>query len=299
MTDDRSDSVRLDAPGMVRDALHETVTVVEQRPLAKNTYWMRLHCPRIAAQIRPGQFFMIRFPGQTDPLLGRPFALLDTYTDEDGQPAGIDFGYVVVGKMTGQLVNRVAGDRLEMWGPLGNGFPTPSAEHLMFVAGGIGQTPFLAVAKEALGLKQYGRPHRVWEPAPQKVSMGYGVRSADYLAGVELFDLPGLDFQFATDDGSAGHHGLVGDLLLQALDSATPPDAVFCCGPEPMMRAIAGICEERHVECWLSLETPMACGFGACFSCVTRVRTEDDDWDYRRVCVEGPVFPASSLAFSE
>ena len=62
------------------------------------------------------------------------------------------------------------------------------------------------------------------------------------------------------------------------------------------LAAVAAICDAANIECWLSLETPMACGFGACFSCVTKVRTDEaPGWDYRRTCVEGPIFPATSL----
>ena len=100
-----------------------------------------------------------------------------------------------------------------------------------------------------------------------------------------------------TDDGTAGHRGFVTDLLSQSLGEDRP-DAVYCCGPEPMMHATADICAANGIPCWLSLETPMACGFGACFSCVTKVRVSDDDWDYRRTCVEGPVFPAKSLVLT-
>jgi dihydroorotate dehydrogenase electron transfer subunit len=64
-----------------------------------------------------------------------------------------------------------------------------------------------------------------------------------------------------------------------------------------MMHAVAQLAERHGVPCWLSLETPMACGFGACFSCVTRVKQSDGGWDYRRVCVEGPIFEAASLAW--
>ena len=63
-----------------------------------------------------------------------------------------------------------------------------------------------------------------------------------------------------------------------------------------MMKAVGEICLAEDVPCWLSLETPMACGFGACFSCVTKVRT-GDTWDYRRTCIEGPVFPAERLVW--
>jgi dihydroorotate dehydrogenase electron transfer subunit len=168
----------------------------------------------------------------------------------------------------------------------------------MFVAGGIGQTPFLAAAREALGLRRYGRTARV-APPPRRVTMCYGVRSAEYLAGLDDFALPGLELYLATDDGTRGHRGFVTDLLRQAIESHDPPTQVYCCGPEPMMHAVADLCARHGIECWLSLETPMACGFGACFSCVTRVRQDDGSWDYRRTCVEGPVFRADRLVLGE
>ncbi|MAG93730.1 MAG: hypothetical protein CMJ48_08285 [Planctomycetaceae bacterium] len=87
-------------------------------------------------------------------------------------------------------------------------------------------------------------------------------------------------------------------MLQQSIASDTPPDSIYCCGPEPMMQAVARIAAQHSIPCLLSLETPMACGFGACFSCVQRIRTGPDEWDYRRVCVEGPVFPAEQVLFS-
>ena len=104
-----------------------------------------------------------------------------------------------------------------------------------------------------------------------------------------------LDIRIATDDGSFGHHGFVTELLQDCLNESTDGVQVYCCGPEPMMKAVAEVCERADVPCWLSLETPMACGFGACFSCVTKVKEDDGSWDYRRTCVEGPVFPAERL----
>ena len=259
--------------------------------MAHDTFRLRLRCPEIASRIVPGQFFMVRVPGDTDPLLGRPFALYDIYT-ENGRPVGVDFGYLVVGKLTGLMTGWKPGDQVELWGPLGNGFPTPDCDSLTLVAGGIGQTPFLAVAREALGHQTYATRHLSRQPTA--VRLLYGVRSRDYLAGLDDFTMPGLDVQTSTDDGSAGHHGFVTELLEHQLKSE-PPQRVYCCGPEPMMEAVAELCADHDVRCWLSLETPMACGFGACFSCVTRVRIEDGEWDYRRTCVEGPVFPAESL----
>ncbi len=285
-------------PGQVVSAVSQQATLVEQTPLARDTYRIRLHCPEIARQITPGQFFMIRPAGLTDPLLGRPFALFDVYHDDSGRPAGIDFGYVRIGKLTSLMTTWEPGQRVELWGPLGNGFPLPTGGHLMMVAGGIGQTPFLATAREALGLQSYGDPARKLAERPDNISLCYGARSADYLAGLDAFDIDGLDVQLATDDGSQGHHGFVTDLLQQSIASETPPDSIYCCGPEPMMQAVARIAAQHAIPCLLSLETPMACGFGACFSCVQRIRTAPDEWDYRRVCVEGPVFPAEQVLFS-
>ena len=171
----------------------------------------------------------------------------------------------------------------------------PDCRHLICVAGGIGQTPFLGVIREAMGLASYGNPKRLVTPSPQSVSLCYGVRSADYLAGLDEFNIPGLDLQIATDDGTAGHHGYVTELLKNSLAKNRVGVHVYCCGPEPMMKAVAALSLQQSVPCWLSLETPMACGFGACFSCVTKVREPDGSWDYRRTCVEGPVFRAEQL----
>ncbi|HEX4073274.1 MAG TPA: dihydroorotate dehydrogenase electron transfer subunit [Planctomycetaceae bacterium] len=283
-------------PAFNPGALQQTVRVVSQRQMARDTYCLRLETPEIASRIVPGQFFMVRPAGGVNPLLGRPFALFDVY-GSDGRPEGVEFGYVVVGKLTSLMPQWKPGDLVSLWGPLGNGFPVPTGGHLLLVAGGIGQTPFLAVAREALGLRTYGTPPRAMEQRPRRVSLFYGVRSAEYFAGLEAFALPGLEMRLATDDGSRGHHGFVTELLEEALDNDDRPDTVYCCGPEPMMHAAARLCERAGVECWLSLESPMACGFGACFSCVTAVKVDGGQWDYRRTCIEGPVFRADRLFF--
>lgn len=276
-------------------ALQTTAVVDEVRLLAKDTWAIKLRQPELAARITPGQFFMVRPAEGSDPLLGRPFALYDTYDDANGNPAGVEFGFAVVGKLTSLMTNWTAGQEVETWGPLGNGFPVPSQPNLICVAGGIGQTPFLGVANEALGHRTYGTTAREVSQKLDSVSVLYGVRSVEYLAGKDDFTIDGLDFQYATDDGSAGHSGYVTQLLEQRLQAQADETEVYCCGPEPMMKAVAAICQTHSVPCWLSMETPMACGFGACFSCVAKVCDENGDWDYQRTCVEGPVFRAEQL----
>src|SRR5690348_16651433 len=97
---------------------HCTARVTEHVKLADRTYRVRVESPDIAAAIRPGQFVMLRLPGTTDPLLGRPFALYDTVLDAAGKPVALDVVYLVVGKMTGRLPGVESGELLEVWGPL-------------------------------------------------------------------------------------------------------------------------------------------------------------------------------------
>jgi dihydroorotate dehydrogenase electron transfer subunit len=307
-----------------------TVDVLENVPLAKDTWRVRFAAPDMARRIVPGQFLMMRLPGCDDPLLGRPLALYDTAVSPSGEPIGLDVVYLMLGKMTSRLARFGPGQQLEVWGPLGNGFQHEPADHLIMVGGGIGQTPFMALAKESLGLRRYGDPPRELPPA-RRVTLCYGARRAEYLAGVEEFERLGVKVHISTDDGSAGHHGFVTDLLKRVLDEpdpvvartdavvvrspdrATPPDRrspesadshgstssrrIVACGPVPMMKAVAAIASTAGVRCQVSLETPMACGIGICFSCVAKVRDANGDWDYRRTCVEGPIFPAERIVW--
>lgn len=270
-------------------------TVVENVPLARDTWRVRLMCPEIARAIVPGQFLMLRLVGGEDPLLGRPLALFDTWMDEAGTVQGLDVAYLVVGRMTRRLAAARPGDQLDVWGPLGNGFaPTPT-EHLVMVAGGIGQTPFLAAGREALGGRRYGAATRSGGYA-QRATLCYGVRTADLAAGVEEFRRAGVDVRLSSDDGSVGRRGLVTEVLAELLDEeASATRRIVCCGPEPMMEAVARLAAQRGVACEVSLETPMACGIGICFSCVVKVRGADGEWDYKRTCVEGPVFDAQKI----
>ncbi len=224
----------LHAPHYADRACHQRATVLENVRIARDTYRIRLACPELARRIVPGQFLMLRLAGCDDPLLGRPLALYDTVASGDGDdPVGVDVVYLVVGKMTRRLAEVRPGQALETWGPLGNGFPPLAAEHLVMVAGGIGQTPFMALAREYLGRRQYGDPPRRVPPA-RRVTLCYGARTKDYLAGVDDFAALGVEVRTSTDDGTAGHRGLVTEVADQVLAEG-PGVRVVCCGPEPML----------------------------------------------------------------
>ena len=160
-------------------------------------------------------------------------SLYDTVLDEAGRPVGVDVVYLVVGKLTGLLAEVAAGERVEAWGPLGNGFPDlDGRKHVGLVAGGIGQTPFLAHVRDLLGTRGYGG--RTSRRVAERVILFYGVRSADLAAGVEDFRAAGAEVHLASDDGSLGFHGYV----TQLLEQHPAPDCLIGCGPEPMLRTL-------------------------------------------------------------
>lgn len=277
-------------------ACHRTVAVTENVRLARDTYRVRFECPELAERVVPGQFLMLKLHGANDPLLGRPLALYDTVVDGSGRPIGVDVVYLVVGKFTSRLAQLGPGAKLDVWGPLGNGFAPATAEHLIMVAGGIGQTPFMALAREYTGGRRYGASRT--PPPRAHVTLCYGARSQEYLAGVDDFRALGIDVRLSTDDGSAGRRGFVTDVLRETLGESYVPKnqtKIVCCGPEKMMEAVAHVAHEHQIACEVSLETPMACGIGICFSCVVKVRQPDGEWDYKRTCVEGPVFAAEKI----
>jgi dihydroorotate dehydrogenase electron transfer subunit len=224
---------------------------------------------------RPGQFFMLaaveRWGGGVDerPFLPRAFSVLRA---GDGQ---LEFMLEDVGPGTERLCALRPGDELWVTGPLGLGFTPPGdGRRALLCGGGVGTAPLAIWQDELLAA---GRP------APALL----GFRDAAHAEGAALLANP----RVATDDGSAGHHGLVTDLLVEELD-ADPAATVYACGPPPMLEAVRALCVERAVQAQLALEAGMACGFGACFGCVVPTR----DGGYVRLCVDGPVLDAAQLA---
>lgn len=276
-------------------ALQCHVAIATNQRLAPDLFRLRFSAPGIAARSVPGQFVMVRLAGIQDPLIGRPLAVYDIIDSPAGQPDVLEVLYHVKGKFTTRLAQMTAGQMLDVWGPLGNGFPPTTDGHLIMVAGGIGQTPFLTLAKETLGLKTYGTGRQAVHA--RHVTLLYGAQTASGLIAVDDFQRIGVDIRLATDDGSRGHHGLVTDLLEPWLTQIEPPVQVLSCGPKQMMQRVAEITDRQSIQCLVSLETPMACGIGICFSCVAKIREANATWDYKRTCVEGPVFDAQSIVW--
>jgi len=238
-------------------------------------------------------------------LLRRPFSLAGRRVGDDGRVV-LDVIYRAVGTGTGWLAGVEPGTQLSVLGPLGNAFRIAGGKKVaVLVGGGVGVGPLLHLA---------GALHR----AGKKIFAFYGVRTADLLpleladgvepstaaepgpCVVELAEL-GAETVIATDDGSLGYAGLVSDAFGCWLDRHMRYShalVVYGCGPEAMMRAVAGACVPRRIDCQLALERHMACGMGTCQSCVVKIRDDSETgWSYKLCCTDGPVFDAEDVVW--
>lgn len=282
------------------DAMAVVDTVVElNEQVAEATYRLRVEAPAIAGRVTAGQFVMIRFRGVNAPLIGRALAVYDVIEDAAGTARQIELIYLSKGAFTRVLATSPVGTPLSLWGPLGNGFRLTPCDRLIMAVGGIGQTPMLLLGRDALGSRHRGAAN---EPRPwaKSVELIYGARRSSLLAGVDDFQRAGFDITLCTDDGSRGVQALVPDVLRERLSQLSGDEAVrvVTCGPEIMMEKVAEVCAAAAVDCQVSMETPMACGIGICFSCVAKIRQDTPEgWDYKRTCVEGPIFDADRVCW--
>ena len=238
--------------------------------------------PRPAA----GQFYMLsaaeRWGGgdRERPFLPRAFSVMRAPATGNE----LQFMLQDVGPGTARLCELDEGDFLLALGPLGAGFRAPrDGRRALLVGGGIGIAP-LAILHDRLTGSDPDEAAGGGLAGPPPAAL-LGFRDADHAAGAEL--LAGA--RVATDDGSAGHHGPVTELLVAELHLDGHAE-VYACGPPAMLEAVRILCAERELPAQLALEAGMACGFGACFGCV--VETVDG---YERVCLDGPVFDGSRL----
>jgi len=260
---------------------------------------------------RPGQFLQIRCDEPEGPLgygpalIRRPFSIGGLRRGPGG--VEIDILYRVSGLGTGWMSRLKPGEPVSVLGPLGQCFqPPPPGSMACLVAGGIGLPPLIWLAGE---LAEAGIPAlafcgaRTADVLPLRRDPTVPVRGAEPSAAWPVFARHGVPAVIATDDGSLGARGRLPDVLAGWLEQRLPDaprPAVFTCGPEPMMQAVAEICRRRNLPCQVCLERMMACGMGTCQSCVVPVRDASaaDGWRYRLCCTDGPVFPAEQVIWS-
>lgn len=235
--------------------------------------------PQPLDPITPGQFAMLSTAHDGGTLLPRPFSI---HNFEHGENVSwLEFLFNVVGRGTAQLANLSVGSPIMILAPIGKGFPDlPSGYHAIIIAGGMGIAPLFPLI---LSMK---RDHT-------SLSVLYGAKSYDDLVCLsELRDIGDIRLTITTEDGTGGEKGLVTQLLSHEEAHGEVKTAIYACGPEPMLQTVADYARERSIPCWISIERWMACGVGACLSCV--VKTTDG---YQRVCCDGPIFDATGITW--
>jgi dihydroorotate dehydrogenase (NAD+) catalytic subunit len=229
---------------------------------------------------KPGQFYMLATEHHWEQRSQRPFLPRALSVAEAAPAAGgvrLDFLIEGIGPGTDRLCELAPGERVWVNGPLGNSFSTPGelapgAAGAILVGGGIGVAP-LALLRRTFAARNI----------PTRVLLGF--RDEAHSGGLDdLFSC--CEVRLASDDGHVGHHGYVTDLLAQLLEGDDAASAVvYACGPPPMLDAVGSLCLGTGVPCELAMESPMACGYGACFGCAV----PRGDGSYLRLCVDGPV----------
>lgn len=268
-----------DAGGIARPKpVCETCALLANERLADALWSMELQAPAIARSILPGQFVHMKVPGMDGRILRRPFSVYAV----DGQAGTLRILYQVVGKGSAHMATLLpgrAGD-FDVMGPMGNPWWLPAgARRVLFVLGGVGAAPLAMFGEQVVR-------------SGVRLDVCMGAQRADGLVMRSHYEqVVGVKPLCATDDGSFGHAGFVTQPAERLLEQ-NAYDLVCCCGPEPLMRIVADMAEKAGVPCQVSLEKRMACGIGACLSCV--VDTVDGR---KRSCVDGPVFDARKVVW--
>lgn len=247
--------------------------VIQQTALVGDCYRLLIEASELAQAARAGQFVHIlpRQAESTAPMLRRAFSIM---TAKDGC---IEVLYRALGRGTTLMSRWQVGQQIDLLGPLGKPFAKP--EHpLLLIGGGVGTPPLVMLAWQT----QLEQPQ-----LPIKALIA--AKTAAEVLGKEDFLERSVDVAVATDDGSEGHHGFVTELLEQQFAGEDTEYSIYACGPLPMLRAVASICEKYRRRALLSLEENMPCGIGVCNGCSLPVLNGEGDYgQYSRICVEGP-----------
>lgn len=244
--------------------------IISQEEIAPDVHDLRLSAEAIVNKAVPGQFVNVYI--DTDgKLLPRPISICEA----DEKTGVLRLVYRVAGKGTKILAGKQAGEAVQILGPLGNGFPIKE-KSVFLIGGGIGIPPMLELAKRF----------------PKDVQIVLGYADKNLFLAEELGEYGPV--YVSTDDGSRGTPGNVIDAIRA---NNLKADAIYACGPKPMLRSLKEYAAQHDMECYLSMEERMACGVGACLGCVCESTEKDahSNVNNKRVCKDGPVFRAEEI----
>ena len=266
---------------MLRDV---EAAVISNAHLSADYNVLSLAAPEIAIDAQPGQFVMVKPSERANPLLRRPFSIFEILRDGE-RVTGLSLLSKRIGTSTELLFDAQPGDRILCLGPLGKPFvPVAPPIEAWMVAGGVGLAPFATLAE---ALTRRGT----------RVRLYYGARRASDLFYLDFFERLGVHLVLATEDGSRGVRGRITVPLERDLREQFPESAIYACGPEPMLAAVAQLAATAGRPSQVSVERVMGCGLGGCYSCVIPVRDPSGS-HFVRSCLAGPVFDGKAIDWS-
>jgi dihydroorotate dehydrogenase electron transfer subunit len=247
----------------------KSVTITSVDKLSIDIYSMWIQDKEIVSAAKPGQFLSL-YCKSGDRLLPRPISICEI----DKKNHALRLVYRIAGKGTEEISHYTVSDRIEVMGPLGNGF-TLEGKKAILVGGGIGIPPMLELAKQL--------------SCEKTVVLGY--RDVTFL---DSEFRPYGQVYISTEDGSVGTKGNVIDAIKE---NKLEADIIFACGPTPMLRGVKAYANEHGIKAQLSMEERMACGIGACLACICKTKDTDHHSKVKnkRVCKDGPVFYADEI----
>lgn len=259
--------------------VRQELDIIKKRDLKNDYHSVTLGPFKGLGKCKPGHFLHVKLP--SSPLY---FRRAMSVASVDPSAKTIEFIFKAMGRGTRALSLLRQGDRLDVLGPLGNGFTLPKkSETVIMISGGIGFPPPLYLATEMV--------NRGYDP--KKIEFVYGGRSKLDIIERNRIKKLGVNFHPTTDDGSFGTRGLVTHLAERLMTDNDPAKMiVYACGPEPMLKAVNELALKFSVGGQLSLEAPMPCGVGICLGCVVTLTRGG----HARVCVDGPVFEVGEVS---
>ena len=259
--------------------VNERARLISNEQVGPRLHIMQLESPIISAAVGPGQFVHMKVPGIGEHVLRRPFSIFEA----DAEAGTVDILYQEVGSVTA-LMPEIERGTFELIGPVGTTW-SQECSHGLIVGGGVGAAPVFMLAKSLVS-------------NGVNIDVVLGAQTKDALVCKGRYEsMLGREVFCATDDGTYGRAGFCTSLVEERLAlgcsvDGEPYDYVAVCGPEPLMKIVADKASEAGVKCEVSMEKRMACGVGACLSCV--VDTVDGK---RRSCVDGPIFDARKVVW--
>jgi dihydroorotate dehydrogenase electron transfer subunit len=259
--------------------------IISNEKVGRDLYKMTVFSPYIAKNCLPGQFVNIRCSksGVYDPLLRRPFSIYDL--EEDFKVFSIL--YLLKGKGTHYLKSLEPGDVIDFIGPLGNGIRTDenSNKKYLLIGGGIGVAPLYYLAKY-LNLKK------------NNVFLAAGFKDNRFLFFEKTVQTLKISYHFCSEDGTHGARGIITDFISENINDYRDY-TIYCCGPSAMFKTLKEIFAGNNIEdkAYALFEEIMACGIGVCKGCVVKTLDKNNNYVYKTVCKDGPLFNLGEVVF--